>query len=93
MFNFKISVLIVFGLNFCYTQTKSELTKISVMMSHSYKNEIENRALQRLDLKIIENFGKKFKLAIEFFATNKTLNEVFSAETDFLPFLQADGHS
>lgn len=43
-------------------------------------------ALKRLEMNILENFGKKFKLSIEYVATNETLNFVFDAKRRFERF-------
>lgn len=62
-----------------------EAKKINVMLS-----QVE-QAANGLDMKIVENFGKKFDLQIEYVKTNESLNEIFSSEDrirNFLKFTQ-----
>lgn len=57
--------------------------KINVMVSRTESfldHSIEKRALERLEMKIIENFGMKFNLEIQYIVANQILNEAFSTE-------------
>lgn len=45
-----------------------------------------------LDVKIIENFAKRFKLKVNFIMTNKSLLEVFSSDGRAVPFLRSVKH-
>lgn len=65
---------------------------VNVMFSHIDKGAA-NRPLHRLDMKIVENFGKTFNLNIEFMVTNVTLNEVFNAEDRFEKFSKLPGYT
>lgn len=58
---------------------------ITVMLSH-YNKTAPNRALNRLDMKIMENFGKMVNMKIDFTIANKSLNEVFNANDRFRKF-------
>lgn len=70
--------------------------KINVLISKTdsfVENSIGKRALERLELKIIENFGIKFKKEIEYIVANETLNEIFSREDRSETFHQSIRHS
>lgn len=54
----------------------------------THRNLNENRALDRLELKIMEHFGRKNHLDIQYIIANETLNEVFSIEERFEQFYQ-----
>lgn len=91
MFNFKFFALFAIGLFLRPVEIESK-QKITVMFSQTepfihYKKT--DRALQRLDFKIMENFGKKFKFDIEYVLANETLNEAFSTEDHFERFAQS----
>lgn len=45
-----------------------------------------------LDVKIIENFAKRFKLKVNFIMTNKSLLEIFSSDGRAVPFLRSIKH-
>lgn len=65
------------------------MEKITVLLSQIdpfASHKAENQALKRLDLKIMENFGKWSNLDIQYITTNESLNEVFSTENRFNQF-------
>lgn len=49
----------------------------------------KKQALDGLDVKIIENFGRKFDLKINYIVVNETLNEVFGSEDHFRSFMNS----
>lgn len=61
---------------------------ITVMLSH-YDTNAVSRAFDRLDVKIMENFGKVVNLKIEYINANVTLNEVFHSKDRFKQFRRA----
>ena len=78
-----------------FIEAKS-VEKITVMLSQSdpsIRQKIGNFALQHLEAKLLENFGKKFKLKIEYIMTNETLNFIFSSKTRFKRFRKSAKYS
>lgn len=84
MFHFKQLLLAIVILSFVFNPMEMKPAQtINVMFSRI------NRALHRLDMEIVENFGKKFNLKIEYMMTNVTLNEVFNTKDRFEKFSQS----
>lgn len=87
MFHLKFVALILVIPTFI--DAKQSLNKVTVMLSQTdppIHRKIGNSALQRLEVNILENFAKKFKLKIEYIVTNETLNFVFNSKTRFKRF-------
>lgn len=91
----RLEYLIIIAVNIFWS-VSVELKSIetfAVMLTYSehqsdyYHNT--SHSFERLDLKLIENFGKKFKVHFEYIVTNETLNEVFSSEERFSRFSQS----
>lgn len=81
MFYFKfVALIITFFVIPTFVEAKS-VKKVTVMLSQNYPP-----ALERLEMSILENFGKKFKRTIEYIITNETLNFVFNSESRFKGF-------
>lgn len=92
MFHFNLKcILIVFSLISSPIEMRSNHT-IIVMLSH-YNKTAPNRALNRLDMEIMENFGKMVNMAIVFTVANETLNNVFNAKDRFRKFSQSAAYT
>lgn len=52
-----------------------------------------DEAFMRLDMKIVENFGKKFNFQIEYITSNESLNEMFSSEDRIRNFFELTQNS
>lgn len=81
MFYFKLVALLL--LISTFNEAKDE-KKVTVMLSRtdaSIRRKNGNSALQRLEVKILENFAKKYKITIDYIVTNETLNFVFQSKT------------
>lgn len=61
---------------------ESSMHKTNVLISKpiSFHSSHEMSPFERLDLKMIEMFAKKYKLEIEYITANETLNEIFGTE-------------
>lgn len=88
MFRFNL-IFMIFASNFILYQIEMRSSQtITVMLSHNNKTA-SNRALYRLDVEIMKNFGKMVNLKINFTAANKELNEVFNTKDRFRKFSQS----
>lgn len=88
MFRYNLKcILIVFSLISSSIEMRSNQT-ITVMLSH-YNKTAPTRALKRLDVEIMENFGKMVKMKVLFTVANETLNDVFNAKNRFRKFSQS----
>lgn len=79
-------IVIASSLICCSIEMRSTQS-INVMLSH-YNKTAPNRALNRLDMQIMRNFGKMANLRIEFTVANESLNTVFNAKNRFRKFWQ-----
>lgn len=81
MFHFKfVALLITFSAISSIVEVKT-VNKVIVLSPQNHSS-----ALKRLEVNILENFGRKLKLTINYIATNDSLNFVFNSETRFEQF-------
>lgn len=64
-------------------------TTVLISKTTSFHSSQQMSALERLDLKIIETFAKKYKLEIEYIIANETLNEIFGSENGFKSLMKS----
>lgn len=71
------------------TESKA-LNKVNVLVSQSKPFVIlENRPIKGLDIEILNMFGKKYNLEIEYIISNTSLNEAFCTDESFKHFTQS----
>lgn len=85
MYHFKLVSIIIVMSFVLYPVAMKPTQIINVMLSYNDKNTT-NSAFHRLDVEIVENFGKLLNLKIEYIVTNETLNVVFNAKDRFEKF-------
>lgn len=70
---------------------ESSLTREIRVMASQMKPFVfyDKNTLKGLDIDIIENFAKKFKLKVKYITKNKSLNEAFSTQDGFDRFKQS----
>lgn len=74
--------IVILPLIFESSESKS-ISEISVMVSPSKPFAFyENGLFKGLDVNIVENFARKFKLKIQYILANESLNEIFLTEGD-----------
>ena len=75
------------------TEAKS-LDKLTVMMSQANPFAFhENGVFKGLEVKIVENFAKKFKLNVRYIHATESLNEMFVTEGRFVNATKAMRYS
>ena len=51
--------------------------------------DAKNQSLMGLDVEIVNNFAKKFKLKVKYIVLNESLNELFTSENRIEPFTKS----
>lgn len=65
------------------------MQKTTVLISKTPPFQREMLAFERLNLKLIEAFAKKFQLEIDYIAANETFSELFNTENRFKEFIKS----
>lgn len=95
MFRLILFTLFVVGsVSYSYEYSKQTITVMLSQSRHFDHHQIPKLSpLHTLDLKLIENFSKQFKLNTKFVFVNESLNEVFAAENLFQSFSKSAEYS
>lgn len=83
----RVIILILVSLPFEIKSTQQINVMISPVEPFAFFED-DTPELKGLEVKIIENFGKKFKFQIKFVVWNESLNEVFSSKNRTHNFLK-----
>lgn len=80
---------------FCSIQhfNLSSIQKLTVMASEAKPFVFKDKqSVKGVEIELIKNFAKKFKLDVEYIVTNESLREVFSNEIQSELFLRSIKH-
>lgn len=72
-----------------FTVGSMHKTTVLITKPTQFHDAHEMSAFERLDLKLIETFAKKYKLEIEYITANETLNEMFGTEHEFKKLIKS----
>lgn len=88
MFCFKILIV---ALAFQLNEARSmESIKVMVSQAEPFTYfDVKSQSLMGLDIEIIKNFAKKFKLKAKFILMNESLNELFTSENRIKHFTKS----
>lgn len=89
--SFVISLILV-SLPFGVESTRKITVMVSQLKPFAFFDN-GTRMLKGLDVKIVENFGKKLNLQIEYVTANESLNEVFSSGNRIQDFFKSAQNS
>lgn len=84
MFHFKLVALLITFSAFSTFVVAKTVQNVAVLLSKNHSS-----ALKRLEVKILENFGRKFNLSVDYVTSNDSLNCVFDSKTRFERFLNS----
>lgn len=85
----KLFIIVVTLAAHLFTVDSMHKTTVLISKPSKFHDAHEMSSFERLDLKLIKTFAKKYKIDIEYIEANETLNEMFGTEHGFKKLIKS----